>query len=114
MTRSAAAKLRAKRKSGGGEDNAVLGGDAPMTDDAPAADENESPATKRRKLPVRSKEEKAEKKVEEKAVEEENDNDEDEDADEDSDDEAPEAISTVQAAAATRQTAQKASKAADK
>ncbi|KJR80796.1 u3 snoRNA associated protein [Sporothrix schenckii 1099-18] len=114
MTRSAAAKLRAKRKSGGGEDDATLGSDAPMTDAAPMQ-EDESPATKRRKLPVRFKEGKAateEKK--EKIAEDEEDVDEEEEDAADSDDEAPEAISTVQAAAATRHSAQKASKAADK
>jgi U3 small nucleolar RNA-associated protein 16 len=88
--------------------------------DAPTVKEsdndNESPATKRRKLPVRSKEEKKEKAAEEKTAEEKNMDKEgdDDQEDKDSDDEAPEAISTVQAAAATRHSAQKASKAADK
>ncbi|CAK7199088.1 hypothetical protein SEUCBS139899_001758 [Sporothrix eucalyptigena] len=106
MTRSAAAKLRAKRKSDGLDSEAA---DVSMTDavaDTSAVTED-SPATKRRKLPVRTKE--VEEQPEEAAA-----NEEEEDKEEDSDDEAPEAISTVQAAAATRKSAQKASQAADK
>ncbi|EPE10334.1 u3 snorna associated protein [Ophiostoma piceae UAMH 11346] len=99
VTRSAAAKLWTKRK-----------GDRESQDDvemdaAPAvAAGDDTPSSKRRKLPVRSKEDEAEA--------EEEDNSED-NSEEDSDDEAPEAVSTVQAAAATRKSAQTASKAAD-
>ena len=114
MTRSAAAKLRAKRKSDGLE--GAESADVSMTD-VVAADEatdlvpEQSPATKRRKLPMRTKEAETKDAQEEEEREE---KEEEEEEEEDSDDEAPEAISTVQAAAATRKSAQKASQAADK
>ncbi|CAK7263409.1 hypothetical protein SEPCBS119000_000470 [Sporothrix epigloea] len=112
MTRSSAAKLRSKRKSNGLEEteSANVSMTEAVAENAAVSAQDEPSAAKRRKLPVRAKEADEEPEAQEAEDGEENE-DEDE---EESDDEAPEAISNVQAAVATRQAAQKASQAAAK
>ncbi|OAA54123.1 u3 snoRNA associated protein [Niveomyces insectorum RCEF 264] len=143
MTRSAAAKLRSKRKSDSGtgpSDDAAV--DAPAgtslrieIEPLPRGGARNGPTAKRRKLPVRAKDDGDRPKAtaadtlankptdnedEHDEHDEHNNNKEEvadsdadsDEADEDSDD-APEAISTTQAAAATRASAQRASKAVE-
>ncbi|EFW99128.1 u3 snoRNA associated protein [Grosmannia clavigera kw1407] len=98
-----------KRKSGGSV--ADLQSTEPMETDVASAAAS-GPVSKRRKLPVRTRADDA-ALAEETGQTVEDDEDDEDVSDSDSDD-APEAISTSQAVAATRQSAQRASQAAEK